>query len=88
LTGGDLPPSPTAACPGRVASRSGRGKGANILETIMQASRGEPGDQQTVVKTTNQARQGVTGHNVRYVLTVGTVLAVAAMVLVWLAFFR
>ena len=54
----------------------------------MQASRSEPGDQQTVVKTTNQARQGVTGHNVRYVLTVGTALAVAAMVVVWLAFFR
>ncbi len=54
----------------------------------MQASGSEPGDQRTVVKTTNQARQGVTGHNVRYVLTIGTALAVAAMVVVWLAFFR
>jgi hypothetical protein len=63
------------------------GEGANIRETLMQAS-SEPGDQRPVVKTTNQARQGVTGHNVRYVLTIGTALAVAAMVVVWLAFFR
>jgi hypothetical protein len=54
----------------------------------MQMPRSEPGDQQTVVKTTNQARQGVTGHNVRYVLTVGTALAIAALAVIWFAFFR
>ena len=54
----------------------------------MQATRSEPGDRQVVVKTTTQARQGVTGHNVRYVLTVGTALAIAALAVVWFAFFR
>lgn len=54
----------------------------------MQATRGEPGDQQGVVKTTTQARQGVTGHNVRYVLIIGTALAVAAMAVIWFIFFR
>ena len=29
--------------------------------------------------TTDQARQGETGHHVRYVLAIGTVLAVAAL---------
>lgn len=54
----------------------------------MPMSRGEPGDQTTVVKTTTQARQGVTGHNVRYVLTVGIALAIAALAVIWFAFFR
>lgn len=54
----------------------------------MHASRSEPGDQQVVVKTANQARQGVTGHNVRYVLAIGTGLAIAALAVVWFMFFR
>jgi hypothetical protein len=29
--------------------------------------------------TTDQARQGETGHHVRYVLAIGTVLAIAAL---------
>jgi hypothetical protein len=29
--------------------------------------------------TTDQARQGETGHHVRYVLAIGTILAVAAL---------
>jgi hypothetical protein len=64
------------------------GEGRNQLGTVMQATRSEPGDQRPVVKTANQARQGVTGHNVRYVLTVGTALAIVALAVVWFAFFR
>lgn len=36
-----------------------------------------------VVETTAEARQGVTGHNVRYVLVIGTLAAVAALALVY-----
>ena len=35
------------------------------------------------VKSATKARQGVTGHNVRYVLLWGTLLAVIAMVSVY-----
>lgn len=33
--------------------------------------------------TTDRARQGVTGHNVRYVLAIGLVLAVLAGIMVY-----
>jgi hypothetical protein len=39
------------------------------------------------VKSTDAARQGVTGHNVRYVLIIGIVAAVALMTVVYLGFF-
>ena len=39
------------------------------------------------VVPTTQARQGVTGHNVRYVLGVGTVAVVAAFAAIWLYYF-
>ena len=39
------------------------------------------------VKTTNEARQGVTGHNVRMVLTVGTGAVVIIFALLWLFYF-
>jgi hypothetical protein len=41
-----------------------------------------------VVETTTEARQGVTGHNVRYVLVIGTLAAVAALALVYLLVLR
>jgi hypothetical protein len=44
-------------------------------------------DEHAVVPTT-QARQGVTGHNVRYVLVVGTAAIVVLFVIVYLAFFN
>lgn len=37
--------------------------------------------------TTTEARQGVTGHNVRYVLTIGTLLIIVAFALIWAFFF-
>lgn len=43
------------------------------------------GDQ--VVESTTEARQGVTGHNVRYVLVISLVAAVAAMVVAYFMFF-
>jgi hypothetical protein len=36
---------------------------------------------------TNKVRQGVTGHNVRYVLLFGTIGVVVAFILVYVAFF-
>lgn len=42
---------------------------------------------QRPIKSTTEARQGVTGHNVRTVLIVGTGAAILALGLVWLLFF-
>jgi hypothetical protein len=39
-----------------------------------------------IVKGTVQARQGVTGHNVRYVLLISLGAAVLILAVVWLAF--
>jgi hypothetical protein len=39
------------------------------------------------VVPTNQARQGVTGHNVRYVLGAGLAAVVVAFVIVYLIYF-
>ena len=40
-----------------------------------------------VIETKTEARQGVTGHNVRYVLLFGTAGAVLAFVIVYAMFF-
>ena len=40
-----------------------------------------------IVTTTNRAREGVTGHNVRYVLTVGLVAIVVIFGGLWLYYF-
>jgi len=47
----------------------------------------EPYHQRTV-ETAVQARQGVTGHNVRYVLAVGICGVMAAFVIIYFLFFR
>ena len=44
-------------------------------------------DQRTV-ETAVQARQGVTGHNVRYVLAFGICGVMAAFVIIYFLFFR
>ena len=44
-------------------------------------------DPPRTVKTTNEARQGVTGHNVHTVLIVGTGAAIVAFTLLWLFYF-
>ena len=43
--------------------------------------------EEPIVTTTNRAREGVTGHNVRYVLTVSVVLLVAIFGALWLYYF-
>lgn len=41
-----------------------------------------------IVETTTEARQGVTGHNVRYVLVWGTGGVILVFVIAYLIFFR
>jgi hypothetical protein len=41
-----------------------------------------------IVETTTEARQGVTGHGVRYVLVWGTGGVIVAFVIAFLLFFR
>ena len=41
-----------------------------------------------IVRTTTEARQSVTGHNVRYVLIYGTAAVVILFVVLWLYYFR
>jgi hypothetical protein len=48
-----------------------------------EAERATPGE----FVPASQARQGVTGHNVRYVLSFGIAAVVVAFVIVYLAFF-
>lgn len=43
---------------------------------------------QRVVATTKEARQAVTGHNVRYVLAVGLASAAVALTLLYLIYFK
>ena len=42
---------------------------------------------QRIVKSATEAREGVTGHNVRYVLIVSLLGVVLVFVVVWLYFF-
>lgn len=44
----------------------------------------DPGAEQPIVRTTTQAREGVTGHNVRYVLLFGLVGVIIAFAVAWL----
>jgi hypothetical protein len=41
-----------------------------------------------IVKPTNQARQGVTGHHVRAVLVIGTGAIIVIFALLWLYYFH
>jgi len=45
-------------------------------------------DETPVVRTATQAREGVTGHGVRYVLATGTALVVIAFAAIWLFYFH
>jgi len=42
----------------------------------------------TIVKPTTEARQGVTGHNVRYVLILSTLAAFVALFAICFAYFK
>jgi hypothetical protein len=41
-----------------------------------------------IVRTTTEAREGVTGHNVRYVLLFGTASVIVIFAALWLFYFR
>jgi hypothetical protein len=46
-----------------------------------------PGEGDPIEKSTTAARQGVTGHNVRYVLAISLGAAVLILACLWLVFF-
>ena len=53
------------------------------------ATRTNQSDVETpVVRTTTQAREGVTGHGVRYVLTISTAAVVVIFAGLWLFYFH
>ena len=41
-----------------------------------------------MVRTTTQAREGVTGHGVRYVLLISTTAVVVLLAAIWLYYFH
>jgi hypothetical protein len=45
------------------------------------------GDERPIVTTTTRAREGVTGHNVRYVLTISTLAVVVIFGGLWFYYF-
>jgi hypothetical protein len=45
------------------------------------------GTERPIVTTTDRAREGVTGHNVRYVLTASVVLVMVLFGALWLYYF-
>jgi hypothetical protein len=47
----------------------------------------DTGRQPRSVVSTEQARQGATGHNVRYVLGVGLAAVVVVFAIIWLVYF-
>jgi hypothetical protein len=53
----------------------------------MQVSRDDRTSQPRVVEETTRARQGVTGHNVRYVLIFGLAGVIIAFAIIYLMFF-
>ena len=54
----------------------------------MATSTNRTGTDAPIVRTTTQAREGVTGHNVRYVLMVSTAAVVLIFAGLWLFYFR
>jgi len=53
------------------------------------ATRTNQGTSETpVVRTTTQARQGITGHGVRYVLVISTTAVVVIFAALWLFYFH
>jgi hypothetical protein len=54
----------------------------------MAASTNRGSTEAPVVKSTSEARQGVTGHGVRYVLTISTAAVVVIFGALWLFYFH
>lgn len=74
------------ACIRRVSASRTMGRALGTPGRRARCLKGEPMIDDTergTVKSATKARQGVTGHNVRYVLFWGTLLAVIAMVSVY-----
>jgi hypothetical protein len=61
-----------------------RGRGLRAMDLRIQRS---PGERGSVEKSATEARQGVTGHNVRYVLAISLGAAVLVLACLWLVFF-
>ena len=53
----------------------------------MSQTNGAPSHEQRTVLPKNEARQGVTGHNVRYVLGIGLAATVVVFVLIYAFYF-
>jgi len=53
----------------------------------MSSSQDRPVSEQRIVVSTQQARQGVTGHNVRYVLGIGVAAVIVAFVVLYANYF-
>jgi len=49
---------------------------------------GDRAESETVKRSTTQARQGVTGHNVRYVLAAGVAAVVVLFAIVYIIYFN
>jgi hypothetical protein len=54
----------------------------------MATSTNQTAPQTPVVRTTTQAREGVTGHGVRYVLVISTTAVVVIFAALWLFYFH
>jgi hypothetical protein len=55
-----------------------------VVKQVVMSQQGR----ERIVETTVQTRQGVTGHNVRYVLAFSTIGAVVALIIIYFLFFR
>ena len=70
--------SPTLAAPGYPLERRER----TIARQVSQQT------ETPVVRTTTQARDGVTGHGVRYVLLISTAAVIVLLAAVWVYYFH
>ena len=57
------------------------------METRREDQVSDPDTKRTIVMSETRARQGVTGHNVRYVLGFGLAGAIIALTLLYLFYF-
>jgi len=65
----------------------GEGSRKDVVAMGTSRKSGPPDSDERAVVAATQARQGVTGHNVRYVLLAGTAAVVVLFVIVYAAFF-
>jgi hypothetical protein len=54
----------------------------------MATSTNQSNPETPVIRTTTQAREGVTGHGVRYVLVISTAAIVVIFAVLWLFYFH